>query len=225
MTHAQEEIEHLKQRLLYMAGLVEHMVFTGTRALNERKADLFGEVISREDQVNALQLEVDDRALKLLALQHPLAGDLRFVVAALKATTDLERMADQTVNIVQNTKIIFDLGPAPDLASLEELPHMAEAVRWMVRESLNAFVNRDVALARRVLDRDSEVDALKNKVLERALGVMRQKSNQEVQSALATILISRNLERIGDHATNIAEEAIYAVQGTDIRHHAEGQGA
>jgi phosphate transport system protein len=225
VTHSQEEIEQLKQRLLYMAGLVEEMVVKSTSALNERKAALFQEVFDREAQVNTLQLEVDDRALKLLALQHPLARDLRFVVSAMKASTDLERMGDQAVNIAQNTKIIFAAGPAPDVEALEEIPRMSAAVCWMVREGLNAFVNQSVDLAHQVLDRDNEVDALKNKVLERALTVMRSQS-AEVQSALATILISRNLERIGDHATNIAEEAIYVELGQDIRHHArEGDAA
>ena len=223
VTHSQEEIDLLKQRLLYMAGLVEEMVVKSTQALNERKPELFAEVFDREKQVNTLQLEVDDRALKLLALQHPLARDLRFVVSAMKASTDLERMGDQAVNIAQNAKIIFAAGPAPDVEALEEIPKMSAATCWMVREGLNAFVNQSVELANQVLDRDNEVDALKNKVLERALKVMRSQS-EEVQSALATILVSRNLERIGDHATNIAEEAIYVVLGQDIRHHArEGQ--
>jgi len=215
-----EEIAQLKQRLLYMAGLVEEMVFKSTRALNERKPELFIEVHEREKQVNALQLEVDDRALKLLALQHPLAQDLRFVVSAMKASTDLERMGDQAVNIAQNTKVIMDSGPAPDLDALDDLPKMSEAVGWMVRESLNAFVNQNVDLARQVLDRDNEVDKYKNQALEDSLGVMSREA-REARCALATILISRNLERIGDHATNIAEEAIYVMLGKDIRHHAE----
>ena len=221
--HAHEEVEHLKQRLLYMAGLVEDMVFKSTRALLERSPALFPEVFEREDQVNALQLEVDDLALKLLALQHPLARDLRFVVSAMKASTDLERMADQTVNIVQNTKVIFECGPAPALDRMEEVPRMADGVRWMVREGLNAFVNQNVELARAVLKRDTEVDTLKDKVLERSLSVMRKESS-EVQCALTTVLVSRNIERIGDHATNIAEEAIYVVLGKDVRHHAEERG-
>jgi len=221
--HAHEEVEHLKQRLLYMAGLVEEMVFKSTRVVLERSLGVFPEVSDRETQVNTLQLEVDDLALKLLALQHPVARDLRFVVSAMKASTDLERMADQTVNIVQNAKIIVEQGPAPVLEQMEEVPRMADGVRWMVREGLNAFVKQDVDLARAVLERDTEVDNLKNKVLERALSVMR-KESREVQSALATVLISRNLERIGDHATNIAEEAIYVVLGKDVRHHAEEHG-
>jgi phosphate transport system protein len=219
-THSQEEIDELKHRLLYMAGLVEEMVVKSTQALNERKPALFQEVFDRESQVNTLQLEVDDRALKVLALQHPLARDLRFVVSAMKASTDLERMGDQAVNISQNAQIIFKSGPAPDVEALEEIPRMTSAVCWMVREGLNAFVTQAVERAKEVLDRDNEVDALKNKVLERALKVMRSQST-EVQSALAIILISRNLERIGDHATNIAEEAIYVELGQDIRHHSQ----
>src|SRR5260370_46256 len=132
-THAQAEIDALKQRLLYMAGLVEDMVFKAGKALTERNAALFPAVHESERQVHELQLEVDHRALKLLALQHRVAGDLRFVVSAMKATTDLERMGDQAVNIVQNSKIIFDNGPAPDLERLEEVPKMSEAVSWMVR--------------------------------------------------------------------------------------------
>lgn len=221
--HAHEEVEHLKQRLLYMAGLVEEMVFKSTRVVLERSLGVFPEVSDRETQVNTLQLEVDDLALKLLALQHPVARDLRFVVSAIKASTDLERMADQTVNIVQNAKIIIEQGPAPEVEQMEEVPRMADGVRWMVREGLNAFVKQDVDLARAVLERDTEVDNLKDKVLERSLSVMR-KESREVQSALATVLISRNLERIGDHATNIAEEAIYVVLGKDVRHHAEEHG-
>lgn len=223
--HAHEEVEYLKQRLLYMAGLVEEMVFKSTRVLLERSLEMFPEVSDRETQVNTLQLEVDDLALKLLALQHPLAGDLRFVVSAMKASTDLERMADQAVNIVQNAKIIIEAGPAPDIERMEEVPKMAEEVRWMVREGLNAFVNRNVELARSVLKRDNEVDGLKDRVLQRSLSVMRKESSSEVQCALTTVLVSRNLERIGDLATNIAEEAIYVVLGKDIRHHAEEHGA
>jgi len=219
--HYFDELEALKQRLLAMGALVEDRVRRAIHALVERKQELAEEVVARDREVNDLQIEIDDRCVKLLALQQPMATDLRLITAAMKINADLERMGDQAVNIAENT---MKLLPHPPLKPLIDIPRMAEVAESMTRDALDAFVRKDAELARQVLVRDDEVDSLKDQVFRELLTYMMADPGT-IQRALSLILISRNLERIADHATNIAEDVIFLVEARDVRHHRENGGS
>ena len=213
--HFEEMEEELKDRLLHMGGLVEEMIRLATQALLERNEGLLQKVSKNEQEVNQLHLEVDDRCLKLIALYQPAAVDLRFIIAAAKINTDLERIADQAVNVSENTALLLK---QPQLEKkLLDIPRMAELAKKMVKESLDAFVKKDILLAQSVMKRDDEEDNLKSQAFHELMQMM-QADSSTVQRALGLILIARNLERIADHATNIAEDVIFMVSGTDIRH-------
>ena len=215
--HFESDLQGLKNRLLNMGALVEERVHGAIVALMERNIDS-AEVIARGDgEVNALQIEIDDRCLKLLALQQPMASDLRLITSAMKINADLERIGDQAVNIAENA---IKMLAAPPLKPLIDLPRMAEIAERMTRDSLDAFVRRDPALAREVLGRDDEVDGLKDTVF-RVLLTYMMADPGTIERALSLILISRNIERIADHATNIAEDVIFLVEARDVRHRHE----
>lgn len=211
------ELDLLKQTLLRMAGKAEAMIHKSVQALVQRDMSLSEEIPHIEDDVNRLQLEIDDRAFKLLALRQPMAHDLRLIIAAMKISGDLERIADQAVNIQENTKILLQF---PLLKPLIDIPKMAEIATDMLRDSLDAFVESDAAKARMVVTRDDEVDGLKNQVFRELLTYMIS-DPRTIQVGLQLILVARHLERIADHATNIAEDVVYLVEAKDIRHHAE----
>ena len=215
--HFEEELQALKTRLLNMGALVEERVHQATFALIERRPDAIDRVIAGDGDVNDLQIEIDDRCLKLLALQQPMASDLRLITAAMKINADLERIGDQAVNIAENAQRILS---HPPLKPLIDLPRMAEIAQRMTRDSLDAFVRRDPELARNILARDDEVDQLKDQVF-RVLLTYMMADPATIERALGLILISRNLERIADHATNIAEDVIFVVEAKDVRHHHE----
>jgi phosphate transport system protein len=215
--HFEEELQALKNRLLNMGALVEERVQQATFALIERRPDAIDRVIQGDGDVNDLQIEIDDRCLKLLALQQPMASDLRLITAAMKINADLERIGDQAVNIAENAARILT---HPPLKPLIDLPRMAEIAQRMTRDSLDAFVRRDPELARNILARDDEVDQLKDQVF-RVLLTYMMADPATIERALGLILISRNLERIADHATNIAEDVIFVVEAKDVRHHHE----
>jgi phosphate transport system protein len=164
-----------------------------------------------------IQVELDDTCLKLLALQQPIATDLRFITAAMKINSELERMGDQAINMAETGQ---DLLKQPPLKPLIDIPRMSEIVKGMVRDSLDAFVRKDVDLARNILLRDDDVDALKNQIFRELLTYMIADTNN-ITRAMDLVLIARNLEKIGDHATNIAEDIIFMVLGKDVRHHIE----
>jgi phosphate transport system protein len=212
--HFHEELEALKQTLLAMGGLVEDQIRRVMRALVERDEALAQEVIERDQRVNALDVEVDEKCVELLALHQPTAGDLRFITTAMKIVTDLERIGDQAVNIAQRA---IELNREPQLKPYIDLPRMAEKAGLMVKESLDAFVNRDTELARRVCGEDEAVDALKEQVFRELLTFMMEDA-RTIPRAIRLILISRFLERVADHATNIAEMVIYLVEGKMVRH-------
>lgn len=215
--HFDEELKTLKERILYMGSLIESMIHYAIKSLVERNSNLLKEVFKHEDEVNKLHIEIDDICLKLLALRQPIAVDLRFITAAMKINSDLERMGDQAINISQNTE---DLLKQPQLKPLIDLPRMADIVKKMVKDSLDAFVKKEPELAKSVLTRDDEVDNLKDQIFRELLTYMMADPNN-IERSLDLILISRNLERIGDHATNIAEDVIFMALGKDIRHHIE----
>ena len=218
--HFDEQLEQLKERLLTMGSLVEKAVHLSVESLKHRNESLATQVITEiEPQINDLQLELDDRALQLLALQQPMAVDLRLITSTMKINSDLERMGDLAVNIAERALSVLS---KPFLKVLVDIPQMAAIAEQMVKDSLDAFVRRDPDLARQVVLRDDEVDQFRDKVFGEMVSVMI-RVPRCIQEALDLILVSRNLERIADHSTNIAEDVIYMVLGRDIRHHAEAE--
>jgi len=215
--HFEEELQALKNRLLNMGALVEERVHDATHALIERRLDTAERIIGSDQDVNDLQIEIDERCLRLLALQQPMASDLRLITAAMKINADLERIGDQAVNIAEQAARIL---AHPPLKPIIDLPRMAEISERMTRESLDAFVRKDAKLARAILARDDEVDQLKDQVF-RVLLTYMMADPGTIERALGLILISRHLERIADHATNIAEDVIFVVEAKDVRHHHE----
>ena len=216
--HFEDQLEELKERMLFMSSLVEKAIHTSLEGLNNRNENLATQVlVDMEPQINELHLELDDRALQLLALQQPMAVDLRFITATMKINSDLERMGDQAVNIAQRALSIV---AQPALKPLIDIPRMADIAKGMVRDALDAFVRRDTELARQVVLRDDEVDSYRDLIFRELIAHMI-RDPRHILQALDLILVSRNLERIADHATNIAEDVIYMVLGRDIRHHAE----
>ena len=212
--HFHEELEALKQTLLAMGGLVEDQIRRAMRALIERDDVIAQEVIDRDRQVNTYDVEVDEQCVNLLALHQPAAGDLRFITTAMKIVTDLERIGDQAVNIAQRA---LELNREPQLKPYIDLPRMADRAQRMVKESLDAFVARDTALARQVCGEDAEVDALKEQIFRELLTFMME-DPRAIPRAIRLILISRFMERVADHATNIAEMVVYLVEGKMVRH-------
>src|SRR5438132_2657138 len=212
--HFHEELDALKQTLLAMGGLVEDQIRRVMRALIERDDEQAKDVIARDREVNAYENEIDEKCVELLALHQPAAGDLRFLTTTLKIVTDLERIGDQAVNIAQRA---LELNREPQLKPYVDLPRMAERAQRMVKESLDAFVSRDTELARRVCGEDADVDALKEQVFRELLTFMME-DPRTIPRAIRLILISRFLERVADHATNIAEMVIYMVESKMVRH-------
>ena len=212
--HFHDELDALKQTLLAMGGLVEDQIRRAMRALLERDDVIAQEVIDRDRQVNTYDIEVDEQCVNLLALHQPAAGDLRFITTAMKIVTDLERIGDQAVNIAQRA---LELNREPQLKPYIDLPRMADKAQRMVKESLDAFVARDTALARQVCGEDAEVDALKEQIFRELLTFMMEDA-RTIPRAIRLILISRFLERLADHATNIAEMVIYLVDAKMVRH-------
>jgi phosphate transport system protein len=216
--HFEDQFDELKERMLFMSSLVEKAIHLSLEGLNQRNQSQATQVIvDIEPQINELHLELDDRALQLLALQQPMAVDLRFITATMKINSDLERMGDQAVNIAQRALSIV---AQPALKPLIDISRMADIAEKMVKDALDAFVSRDTELARQVVLRDDEVDSYRDLIFRELIAHMI-KDPRHILQALDLILVSRNLERIADHATNIAEDVIYMVLGRDIRHHAE----
>ncbi len=219
MRHFVEALEELQGRLLEMAGLVESAIHQSVRSLAERDEAQAREVLRNEARINQLEIEVDDLAVRLLALYQPMARDLRFLTAAIKINSDLERMGDLAVNIVERS---LSLMPQPPINPLIDMPQMARLVESMVRKSLDSFVKRDPELAREVLLSDDAVDDLRDAIYQELVSFM-QNDPSTISRALDLMSVARNLERIADHATNISEDVLFLVQGVDVRHHAEGQ--
>jgi len=214
--HFQDELEQLKARLLQMGGLAEEAVRLSVKGLVNRDTDLIARVLGGDGPLNALHIEVDSRCFTLLALYQPMAVDLRAIVAAVKINTDLERVGDLAINIAEAAQRYVG---HPPVKKLIDIPRMAGIAQRMLRDALDAFVRRDTALAQHVLDEDDALDALKTQIFRELLTYMLQ-DPATIEPALDLILVSRHLERIGDHATNIAEDVIFMVLAKDVRHHA-----
>lgn len=216
MNHRQLDsgLSDLSSRLLTMAGYVEQALECATASWKSKSRPKIEEVFAIEDRVNRAHIEVDAACLRLLALQQPIAGDLRFIVSCIKINNDLERMVDLTVNIANHSEVFLMESGA---SGLQDLSQMSDEVRAMAREVLDAFVKNDENLARKVLHRDDKVDAYKRKIVQDSVAEIK-KNVKNADLLLNVISIARNLERIGDHATNIAEDIIFSVSGLDIRH-------
>ena len=214
--HFQEELEQLKRRLLEMGGLAEENVRLAVKGLVDRDQELIERVLLGDEPLNALHIELDSRSFTLLALYQPMAADLRTIVAALKINTDLERVGDLAVNIAEAARRYASHAPVKKLI---DIPRMATIAQTMLRDALDSFVRRDVDLAGQVLSEDDKLDALKTQIFRELLTYMLQDPST-IEPALDLILVSRHLERIGDHATNIAEDVIFIVSARDVRHHA-----
>jgi phosphate transport system protein len=214
MRHFHEQLNELYQKVVAMGLIAESMIQTAVASLIERNEAMAKQVFAKEEEVNALQVDIDDRAVKLTAMNQPVAQDARFLFMASRIGGELERVADQAINICQNAHFVLE---APPLKPILDLPAMAAIAQKMVRDSINAMLNRDTNLANQVLEEEKKVDAYRDQIFRTLLTYM-MADPATIQRALSLILIARNLERIGDHATNIAEEVIYWIQGRDIRH-------
>jgi phosphate transport system protein len=219
--HFQEELEALQGRLLEMGGLAEERVRAAVQGLASREVALIDQVLYGDEPINTLHIEVDQRCFKLLALHQPMAADLRQIVAAVKINSDLERVGDLAVNIAEAAKRYTQ---HPSIAKLVDIPRMGNIAQAMLRDALDSFVRRDTVLAQHVLNEDDQLDGLKTQIFRKLLTHMLQDPGT-VEPALDLILVSRHLERIGDHATNIAEDVIFMVSARDVRHGAMDDGS
>jgi phosphate transport system protein len=214
MRHFEERLNELRLKLLEMGGLVESGVHTSVQALIEADEDLARQVLANEPRINELEIQIDDLATGLLALEQPVASDLRFITAAIKINNNLERMGDKAANIAERS---IALASEPAVTSLVDIARLGKLVEPMVHQALDAFVRRDAALARTVLASDDAVDEMRNRISSEVIRHL----EQEPRSArpwLDLLFINRSLERIADHATNIAEDVVFMVEGVDVRH-------
>jgi phosphate transport system protein len=212
--HFSEELQLLKERLLEMGELAASRIDRAMTGLVSRDPLILGDVIQGDESINQYQVEIDDRCFKLLALRQPMATDLRLIMATTRITADLERVGDLAVNIAEAAARYIQYAPVKPLV---DLPTMSELAQQMLRDALSSFVSGEVALASDVLKRDDGLDDLKRQVFQDLLTFMLNNS-ELVAPALDLVLISRHLERVGDHATNIAEDIIFLVEGRDVRH-------
>ncbi len=214
VTHFQEELDELKRRLLVMGGLAEDRLQLAVKGIVDRDLAVIDWVLGGDADINRLHVEIDDRCVKLLALHQPMAVDLRSIVAAVKINTDLERVGDLAVNLTEaGPRYLFH----PPVKELIDIPRMATLAQTMLRDALDSFVRRDLELAHSVLTADDRLDALKSQVFRDLLEHMLH-DQSTIEAAIDLILISRHLERVGDHATNIAEDVIFMVTAKDVRH-------
>jgi phosphate transport system protein len=216
-THFQKELEELKQNLLKMAAIVEEAIHNSVQSLVKRDSDLAQKTFEIEDRINKMEITIDEMCLKLLALRQPMAADLRFITSAMKITTDLERMGDQAVNISERA---VSLNQEPQIKPYIDIPRMADIAQSMVKDVLDAFVNRDSKLARSVCARDDVVDGLNDQVVRELLTYMVSDA-KTITRSVHLMIVARCLERIADHATNIAEDVIFMVDALVIKHHAD----
>ena len=217
MRHFDQQLDELRKRLLEMSGLVESGIYRSMLSLTEKDEEQAMLALQNESRINQMEIEIDDLATGLLALEQPVAADLRFITAAIKINNDLERMGDHAVNIAERS---LNLLHEPLVKPLIDIPHMANLVESMVRKALDAFVRRDADLAREILVSDDAVDLMRDSIYRELITYM-EKDPSTIRQSLDLMFVARNLERIADHSTNIAEDVVFLVEGIDVRHHAE----
>ena len=218
-THFQQELSSLKESLLKMAGLAEQAIRNAIEALVERNTPLAEKTIAEDQKINEMELLIDERCLRLLALHQPMAADLRFITSAMRINTELERIGDQAVNIAER---VISLNQEPQLKPYIDIPRMAQITQSMVKDVLDSFVNGDTNLARSVCERDDQVDALNDQVFRELLTYM-MSDPKTITRSVHLIIVSRCLERIADQTTNIAEGVIFMVKALVIKHHADAK--
>lgn len=216
MKRLQEEINNLKKSLLQMASMVEEMIVKSVKSLKEKNTPLAEEIIRNDDVINRMEIDIDNLCIKILALYHPEAEDLRTVTMIMKINNDLERIGDHAVNIAERAIYLSD---KPPVKPLIDIPRMVEKATEMLRESLEAFVNKNAELAVEVCKKDDEVDYLENQIMRELITYMMEDPST-IDRSLRLILIARDLERVADLATNIAEDAFYIASGQILKHHA-----
>ena len=221
--HFHEELDTLKERLLDMSGKAEAMLALSMDALLTRDEGLADTVLRADKEIDTLEIEVEDLAVSLLALQQPMARDLRFIVGAIKISSDLERVGDHAVNIAEATQRLIASGPITLSSPLPTIAQMAKRSRTMLGDGIRAFVRADGQLGRAVCAADDEVDELHESVF-RVLLTHMMENPTTITASLQLLLVSRNLERVGDLATNIAEDAVFLAEGKQIKHHSEERG-
>lgn len=215
--HFEDDLRELKEKILKMGGIVESMVHKSVQSLIDRDSNLAKQVIESDAEVNHLEMEIDDRCVSLLALHQPAASDLRFITIGLRASKDLERMGDLAVNISEQS---IELNREQPLDPYKDLPRMATMTQQMVKQALDAFIDRNASLAEQVCKMDDQVDDYNGRIFNELIGMM-ETDRTAVGRGTRLILAARHLERIADHATNIAEEVVFLVTGNDIRHGGE----
>jgi phosphate transport system protein len=216
--HFDEELKELHKEILTMGVLAQEAIYKSIEALKNRNKNQAREVIDRDDKIDALELVVDEHCIDLIARRQPMAGDLRFITTGMKINAELERIADLAVDIAQR---VLELVDKPLLKPLVDIPKLSEIAQNMVRDSIDAFVKRDVSLAKKVVLSDEEADNLRNLVQEELINDYMAKDLATAPRAVPLLLIARHLERICDHTTNIAEDVIYMVEGKVVKHHPE----
>jgi len=219
--HFHEQLDELKKRLLDMATRAEELIDLAVEALSQRSASKAEDVVRGDRELDALEVEIEQRGIALLALQQPMARDLRFIISAIKISSDLERVGDHAVNIAQATMRLH--AGDTTLVPATQIEDMARRARAMLRDALDAFIRADGALGRDVCQRDDEVDALQEAIF-RVLLTHMMEAPATISSALQLLLVSRNIERVADLATNIGEDAVYLAEGKQIKHHFEDTG-
>jgi len=212
--HFVQELEMLKTNLVKMASFAEQAIADSIRALLERKKEVAEQVLSQDQRINSLEIQIDDAVVDLLALQQPVATDLRFILAALKINNDLERIGDHAVNIAESAIQCVQI---PSLKAATDIPKMAEITKSMLRDSIDSFIHKNAELARAVLERDDTTDNLNMKIVDDLVEVIRT-NPKSIREALELIRVSRNLERVADLATNIAEEVIFMAEARVVKH-------
>jgi phosphate transport system protein len=212
--HYEQQLRELKDKLLLMSHRAEEMISESIRALVERRPSVAEEVIRRDDEIDKLEIAIDELCYEILALEQPVARDLRFIATALKIVKDIERIGDIAVNIAERA---LELIQEPELKRLVDLPIMADAAQKILKESLDAFVNSDADLAEKVILNDNVVDDLYEQIFRELLTYMLE-DPRAISRAIKLIFIAKHLERVGDHSANIAEMVVFLVRGKDIRH-------
>jgi phosphate transport system protein len=214
-TQLEDELETLKEQILLMGGKVEEAIRHSMKSLTDRDSKLAEQVILRDRKIDDLQIEVDEHCHRMLALYQPTAGDMRFITSTMKINSDLERMGDLSVNIAERAIALNEDEP---LKPYIDLPRMAEISQDMVHKALDSLVSGNVVSAKKVCERDDEVDHLNDQIFRELISFMLE-DKANITRSMDLILVARHLERIADHATNVAEDVIYLVEGRDIRHH------
>ena len=216
--HFDEELEELHKDILKMGVMTQEAIFRSAESLRNRDKDEAQGVIVNDRKIDMLELDIDERCIDLIARYQPMAGDLRFITTAMKINSDLERIADLAVDICQR---VVELLEKPVLKPLVDIPKLAVIAKDMVKESIDAFVNRNAELARKVIRTDEEADRLRNLVQEELINDYMARDSSTVHRAVPLLLIARYFERICDHATNIAEDVVYMVEAKVLKHHIE----